>query len=147
MQFSATSLLSEICLKICLKLKNYLLNKYRLHHWGLHCCIPFLHTRSLETTSFEHLVKLSSKLNNPDTSPRRYWSIINRFLNNKKMPIIPPVLLEGNLISDFEKKAELLNNHFASQCSLVKDASTLPNLEYKTDERLNYFQINQNSIL
>ena len=63
------------------------------------------------------------------------------------MPIIPPVLLEGNLISDFEKKAELLNNHFASQCSLVKDASTLPNLEYKTDERLNYFQINQNSIL
>ena len=36
--------------------------------------------------------------------------------------------------SDFGKKAELFNNHFASQCSLVKNASTLPSLEYKTDE-------------
>ena len=30
---------------------------------------------------------------------------------------------------------------------MVKNASTLPNLEYKTDERLNYFQINKNDIL
>ena len=32
-------------------------------------------------------------------------------------------------------------------CSLVKNASTLPNLEYKTDERLNYFEINEDNIL
>ena len=50
------------------------------------------------------LAKLSSKLDNPDTTPKTYWSIINRFLNNKKIPIIPPVLFEGKLISDFEKK-------------------------------------------
>ena len=30
---------------------------------------------------------------------------------------------------------------------MVKNASTLPNLEYKTDERLNYFDINENEIL
>ena len=48
---------------------------------------------------------------------------------------------------DFEKKAELFNNHSASQCLLVKKASTLPNLEYKTDKRLNYFEINENEIL
>ena len=30
---------------------------------------------------------------------------------------------------------------------MVKNASTLPNLEYKTDERLNYFEINKNDIL
>ena len=35
----------------------------------------------------------------------------------------------------------------ASQCSLVKNASTVPSLEYKTDERLNYFDINENEIL
>ena len=63
------------------------------------------------------------------------------------MPIILPAFFEGKLISDFEKKAELFNNHFASQCSFVKNASTLPNLEHKTDERLNYFQINEDGIL
>ena len=69
----------------------------------------------------KHLAKLSSKLDNPDTAPKTYWSIVNRFLNNKKIPIIPPVLFEGKLISDFEKKAELFNNYFAPQCSLVKN--------------------------
>ena len=62
------------------------------------------------------------------------------------MPIIPFVVFEGKLISDFEKKAELSNNHFTLQCSLAKNASTLPNLEYKTDERLNLFDINRNNI-
>ena len=30
---------------------------------------------------------------------------------------------------------------------MVKNASTLPNFEYETDERLNYFEINENNIL
>ena len=49
-------------------------------------------------------------------SPKTYWPIINRFLNNKNIPIIPPVLFEGKLISDFEEKAELFNNHFVQKC-------------------------------
>ena len=73
-----------------------------------------------------------------------YCSIINRFLNNKKIPIISPVFFEGKLISDLEKKIEPFNNHFASQWFLVKNASTLTNLGYKTDRSLNYLEINQN---
>ena len=38
-----------------------------------------------------HLAKFSLKLDNPDTTPKTYWSIINKFLNSKKVPIIPPV--------------------------------------------------------
>ena len=30
---------------------------------------------------------------------------------------------------------------------MVKNASAFPNFEYKTDERLNYFEINENDIL
>ena len=68
------------------------------------------------------------------------------------MPVIPVLQLcyawlsEGNVIHDFEKKAALFNNHFALQCSLVKNASTLPNLEYRTDVWLNYFEVNENDI-
>ena len=66
------------------------------------------------------LAKLSSKLANTDPAPKTYWSITNRFLNNSKIPIILPVFFEGKLISDFEKKAQLFNNYFTFQCSLVK---------------------------
>ena len=45
-----------------------------------------------------------------------------------------------------KKKKELLDDHFASQCSLAKSASTLPILEYKTDERLNSFEMDGNNI-
>ena len=44
---------------------------------------------------------------NPYTSAKTYWSIINIFLNNKKIATIAPVVFEGKIISDFEKKAEL----------------------------------------
>ena len=81
-------------------------------------------TKLMVEAKGKHLAKLISKLDNRDTAPKTYWSIINRFLNNKKIPTIPPVFFEGKLISDFEKKPELFNNHFASQCSLVKNAST-----------------------
>ena len=97
----------------------------------------------------KYLAKLSSKLGNPYTAPKTFWSIINinRFLNNKKIPIMSPVFFEGKLISDFERQDELFNNHFASQCYFVKNASTLLNVEDKTDVRLDNVEINENDIL
>ena len=89
-------------------------------------------------------VELSSNLDNPDTAPKTYCSLINTVLNNKKIAILPPVYFEGKLISDFEKKTELFHNHFTWKCSFVKNASTLPNLEYKTNEQFNYFLIDKN---
>ena len=53
----------------------------------------------------EHIAKMSSKLDNPGTAPKTYWSIINRFINNKKIPVIPPILVDGDLISHFKEKA------------------------------------------
>ena len=40
-----------------------------------------------------------------------------------------------------------LGNLDTAQWSLVKNASTLPNPEYKTDDLLDYFKINENDIL
>ena len=105
------------------------------------------YTKFIIETNDNHLAKLSSKLGSLDTAPKTYWSIINRFLSNKKIPIIPPVFFYHKLITDFEKKAELFNNHSVTQCSLVKNGRSLPNFEYKTDEQLNYFEINENDIL
>ena len=35
--------------------------------------------------------KLSKKLDDPSTMPQAYWSVLNTFLNNKKIPNIPPL--------------------------------------------------------
>ena len=68
--------------------------------------------------------------------PRAYWSILNTFLNNKKIPNIPPLNVDGKIISNFDKTVELFNSHFAPQCPPINNSSVLQSLEYKTNGRL-----------
>ena len=44
---------------------------------------------------------MTSKLEDSNAAPKTYWSILNPFLYNKKIPAIPPLLVNGNFISDF----------------------------------------------
>ena len=81
-----------------------------------------------------YIAKMSSKLDFPDTASKTYWAIINRFLNKKEIPNIPPLLVNNKLVSDFHKKAELFNRHFAEQCTLVQNTSTLPVFNFKTNK-------------
>ena len=89
---------------------------------------------------------MNAKLDNPETVTKTYWSVKNNFLNNKKWPIIPPVLINGELASDFEQKANLFNNCFASQCTPIKNGSKLPSLSYKTEKILTSFDIKADNI-
>ena len=70
-------------------------------------------------------------LHNPETTLQTCWSIIDRFLNIKKIPIIPPILANTKLIPDFQKKADLFNNGFAPQYTPAKKTTRLPNFKYK----------------
>ena len=53
----------------------------------------------------------------------------------------------GELVSDFKQKANIFNNHFASQCTPIKNGSKLPNFIYKTEKRLISFDIKDDDIL
>ena len=53
----------------------------------------------------KYINELSKKLSNPETTPKTYWKILNRFLSNKKIPSIPPLLVNGEMISNFSKKS------------------------------------------
>ena len=44
------------------------------------------------------------KLNNPKTISKTYWSILKTFYNGRKIPTIPPILMEDKLESDFKIK-------------------------------------------
>ena len=62
---------------------------------------------SIEEPKEKFYTKLSSRLADPLTIPKTYWSILKTFLNNKNIPCIPPLFHE----KDFKEKAELFN-HF-----------------------------------
>ena len=70
---------------------------------------------------------------------------MSRFLNTK-MPVIPLILADRKLVSDFKIKSELYNSHFATRCTPVKYASTLPKFKYRTDKHLNSIAVNENEI-
>ena len=69
--------------------------------------------------------------------PKFYWSVLKTFLNNKKIPCIPPLLHQDEFIIDFKEKAEMFNNFFADQCSIMRNKNELPaTLSNKTRESL-----------
>ena len=90
---------------------------------------------------------MSAKLDNPKTVPKTYWSIINKFVSNKKIPIILPVFVNGELVSDFEQKANLSKNYFASQCTPIENSSKLLNFSYETEKILTSFDTKDDDIL
>ena len=39
---------------------------------------------------------------------------------------MPPIYHDNNYITDFKEKAQIFNNFFAKQCTLVENSSKLP---------------------
>ena len=74
----------------------------------------------------DYYCALSDKLNDPHTSAKSYWSILKTLYNGKKIPLIPPILINNKLISNFKEKANHFNASFESQCTPVSNNSTLP---------------------
>ena len=81
------------------------------------------------------------------TSAKTYWSILKTLLNNKKIPCIPPLFLEGQYVTDFKKKAELFDSFFAKQCSIIQNSSKLPlTLNKRTNNSISSITFNRNDI-
>ena len=52
----------------------------------------------------------SLKLNNPQTSPKTYWAIIESCFSGRKIPIIPPLSVKGKIVTNF--KEEVISKAF-----------------------------------
>ena len=90
---------------------------------------------------------VASKLTNVQRNSKTYWSLLNRFPNNKKIPLIPPLLHENKFVTDFKEKAKLFNAFFTKQCSLIKNSSKRPShLHYLTHNRLSSVSFSQYNI-
>ena len=94
-------------------------------------------TETIRSSMEKFYCKLSSKLANPPTSSKTYWSTLKTFVNGKKIPIIPPLLV-NDFITNFLEKANLFNEFLSKQCQPLQNNSTLPKSNtYHTENRLN----------
>ena len=98
-----------------------------------------------KTLYYENLAK---KLNNSLLQAKTYWSILKAFYNDKKIPLIPPLLIEDKFVTDIQTKANIFNKFFAEQCSPLKNDSLLPlNQIFLTQSRLNSLDFNEDEII
>ena len=74
----------------------------------------------------EYNFHLSQTLSNPATSAKTYWTILKTFYSGKKIPSIPPRVINDQLITDFLEKANFFSLYFAKQCSSVENVSSTP---------------------
>ena len=67
---------------------------------------------------------MTANFEDSNNVPKTYRTIWNRLLHNEKIPAIPHFIVDGSLISDYRKKANLFNNFFASICTPIKHNNT-----------------------
>ena len=104
--------------------------------------------KSIDSSKHNYYLRIANKLSSIQKSSKAYWSLLKSFLNNKKTPIIPPILHNNAFVTDFKKKAELFNSYFANQCTLINSNKALPvNVQYLTDKRLSSFDFSEDDIM
>ena len=139
-------------LKLKLKLKIYFLNN-ALKMVDLKV-ILFLESivnelnELISSTKALYYENLAKKLNNPLLQVKTYWSILKTFYNDKKIPLIPPLLVDDKFVTDIQMKANIFNKFFAEQCTPLNNNSSLPvNQIFSTQSNLMSLDFNENELL
>ena len=95
-----------------------------------------------------YFTRLGNSLNDPNIGSKKYWSVLNQFLHKRKIPKIPPIRDERNvLVCDVSHKANIFNAFFANQCSLIETGSVLPPETFHTNARLGNLNFDEAKIL
>ena len=103
-----------------------------------------LATEEWKDTYYSNLSTLVKQKSNPIT----YWSVLKRYLNNKKVPCVPSLLHDSKLVTDFREKAQIYNSFLAEQCSLIYSDSSFPlEIIKKTDNYLHSVRFSTEDIL
>ena len=139
-------------LKCMLKRKNRLYKNYKRHGYKDDDKARLVTARdecqqAVENAKSTYLTNLGNKLNDPNTSQKSYWKIINRVMNKCRAPKIPPLLVNNVLILDCKEKAKQINYFFSNQCRLIPNNSILPTFNLLTDKRIDQISIRKDEIV
>ena len=90
----------------------------------------------------DYFIRLGKKLRVPSRPIKTYWATLRTLWNGKKVPNILRILVNNELITEFEAKANIFNKYFPSQCTTINNNRVLPStLNHLTDDKLNFFNI------
>ena len=106
--------------------KEYIRSGMRHTHY---VCLENLTTKLSNLicdTNTEYHSKLAAKLVNPSTSAKTCWSVLKNFGNDRKVPVIPPLLINNEFISNFKTKDNYFNRFFNQQCTAISTDSSIP---------------------
>ena len=99
-------------LKAMLNRKNRLFNNYKRHGYKAQDKIRLDAFRiecqqAVETAKLYYLTNLGHKVNDPVTSQKSYWKIINRVMNKCRAPKIPPSSCKQFIYSELQRKSSI----------------------------------------
>ena len=122
-------------LKTMLNRKNRLYKSYKRHGYKVEDKVRLDAFRSecqqeVERAKLSYLKNLGYKVNDPDTSQKIYWKIINKVMNKCRAHKIPPLLVNNRFVMISRDKARYFNDFFSNQCKSIINNSVLPALTF-----------------
>ena len=100
-------------------------------------------SRMIEGANRNYFLKAWKTLAGPGTPSKTYWPLINTVLNKAKIPIMPSLLENGLFVTDFTEKAQLFNDYFILQCTMINTGSEIPEHIPVTSTLINSFVISE----
>ena len=72
-------------------------------------------------------------MHNQQISAKKKFSILSRLLKTQKIFSVPPIIENGEVVTDTQAKCNLLNNYFSSKATVPRNDDPVPVLEARTD--------------
>ena len=119
-------------IKLKIKQKNSVFKEYVKNGKTAHVCqnlqfaiteLSELYNGKKEWVQFSIKAKFKHTCNKCN---KTYCTILKAFYSGKKIPLIPPLIINDQLITDFQEKANYFNLHFAKQCTPIENDSSIP---------------------
>ena len=101
----------------------------------------------IRDTKTEYHTKSAAKLVNPSTSAKTCWSILKTYTNGWKVPVIPPLLINNEFISNFKTKVNYFSRSFNQQSTTISmDCSIPSSVNLVTNETVTKINFDQQLI-
>ena len=139
-------------LKSAMKRKHRVYNKYvkrgrKPDDWEYVCTVRNETSSRIAKAKDDYFSNLGKSLSDPTNGTKSYWTTLKKIINKKKFSNIPPLLENGVFVANFQMKANIFNDHFVEQYSLINNESTLPTFVSRCNSSLSDVEITGEKIL
>ena len=102
----------------------------------------------INTTKALYYENFSKKLNNFLLQAKTYWSILKTFYNEKQIPLILPLWVNDEFVTDINTEACIFNEFFVEQFTPLKNKTKLPvNQTFLAQSGLSSLDFNKDEII